>query len=127
MTVLRARLAYPDGADEEAWRRVAAFGARLPENLRGVFLYLGRAAVAGQPCPSDEDIARFFGSHSPGRARRMIDQLEQTEAIVARLDFRQRRIISFPELGLETSSHRAEASASGQAVFRAFVPAPEVL
>ena len=127
MTVLRARLAYPDGADEEAWRRVTAFGARLPENLRGVFLYLGRAAVAGQPCPSDEDIARFFGSHSPGRARRMIDQLEQTEAIVARLDFQQRRLISFPELGLETSSHRAEAPGSKQAVFRAFVPPPEVL
>jgi uncharacterized protein len=108
MTIMRARMAYPDSADEQAWRRTVDVGARLPDDLRSVFLYLGRAAVTGQPCPSDEDIARFFGSHSPGRARRMIGQLEQTELIVARVDFQQRRIISFPELGLETAILREE-------------------
>jgi hypothetical protein len=109
MTIMRARLAYPEDADEEAWRRTVEVGARLPDDLRSVFLYLGRAAVTRQPCPSDENIARFFGSHSPGRARRMIGQLEQTDLIVARMDFQQRRIISFPELGLETSVEREEA------------------
>ncbi|MGO9389026.1 helicase HerA domain-containing protein [Rhodoblastus sp.] len=103
MTVMRARMAFSGSADEEAWSRAIAVGARLPEDLACVFLYLGRAAVASRPCPSDEEIARFFGSHSPGRARRMIGQLEQADLIVARMDFQQRRIISFPELGLETS------------------------
>ena len=56
-------------------------------------------------------IARFFGSHSPGRARRMLGQLEQIETIVVRTDFQQYRIIAFPELGCETASRRdAEAS-----------------
>ncbi len=108
ITVMRARLAFPDGADEEAWRRAVDCGARLADDLRSVFFYLSRAAVTGRPCPNDEDIARFFGSHSPGRARRMIGQLEQTDLIVARLDFLQRRIISFPELGFETATEREE-------------------
>ncbi len=114
MTIMRARMAYPDGADEDAWRRAVDVGARLADDLACVFLYLGRAAVAGRPCPSDEEIARFFGSHSPGRARRMLGQLEQTDLIVARMDFQQRRIISFPELGLETSVQREEVLAEGR-------------
>ena len=109
MTIMRARMAYPDGADEEAWRRAVDFCARLQDDLACVFLYLGRAAVAGRPCPDDADIARFFGSHSPGRARRMLGQLEQADLIVARLDYQQRRIISFPELGLETAVPCEEA------------------
>jgi hypothetical protein len=109
LTIMRARMAYPDSADEEAWRRAVDVGERLPDDLRCVFLYLGRAAVTGRPCPSDEEIARFFGSHSPGRARRMLGQLEQTDLIVVRMDFLQRRIISFPELGLETAVLREVA------------------
>jgi hypothetical protein len=110
LTVLRARLAFPDGADEAAWGRAVEISARLPADLSGVFLYLCRAAVVGCACPDDGEIARFFGSHSPSRARRMIGQLEQTETIVARMDFQQRRIIAFPELGLETAAETPEAA-----------------
>lgn len=108
MTIMRARMAFPDSADEEAWRRAVDFGARLPDDLRCVFFFLSRAAVTGRPCPGDAEIARFFGSHSPGRGRRMIGQLEQMDLIVARVDYQQRRIISFPELGLETAVPREE-------------------
>ncbi len=69
-----------------------------------MFLYLSRAAAAGQPCPDDAEIAGFFGSASPSRARRMLGELERNEWIVARVDFEQRRIIAFPELGLETAA-----------------------
>jgi hypothetical protein len=69
-----------------------------------VFLLLSRAAVTARTCPTDEEIAQFFGSHSPGRARRMLDQLEKTGAIVVRADFQKRRIIAFPELGIETAA-----------------------
>ncbi len=60
--------------------------------------------MSNRPCPADEDIARFFGSHSPSRARRMLAQLEQMECIVTRNDARRQRIVAFPELGIETAS-----------------------
>ena len=106
LTILRSCAAYPDGADADLWERAVDLAQRLPSDLRGVFLLLSRAAAAGQPCPADEEIARFFGSHSPGRARRMLGQLEQIETIVIRTDFRQNRIIAFPELGCETAAKK---------------------
>ena len=110
-TIMRARMAYPGDADEDAWTRAIDLVQRAPDDLQGVFLLLSRAAVTGQTCPPDEEIAQFFGSHSPSRARRMLDQLEKTGAIVARTDFQQFRIIAFPELGVETAArHDAEAS-----------------
>jgi DNA helicase HerA-like ATPase len=104
ITIFRAKRAFPEGADEAAWGRAIDLAARLAGDMQSVFLYLSRAAVAGQPCPGDEDIAKFFGSASPSRARRMLGQLELTDLIVARTDFDQRRIIAFPELGLETAA-----------------------
>ncbi|MBV8474026.1 MAG: ATP-binding protein [Hyphomicrobiales bacterium] len=105
-TVERARLAYPDGGDEEAWARAVDLSQRLPHDLQGVFLLLCRAAVTRAACPPDEDIARFFGSHSPGRARRVLSQLEQMETIVIRTDFQQRRIVVFPDLAIETAAEQ---------------------
>jgi hypothetical protein len=110
LTILRSFAAYPDSADDDLWARAVDLAQRLPSDLRGVFLLLSRAAVAGKPCPEDGEIARFFGSHSPGRARRVLGQLEQIETIVVRTDFQQNRIIAFPELGCETAA-RKEADA----------------
>jgi hypothetical protein len=104
LTILRSCAAYPDSADDDLWGRAVDLAQRLPSDLRGVFLLLSRAAAAGKPCPGDDEIARFFGSHSPGRARRMLGQLEQIETIVVRTDFRQKRIVAFPELGCETAA-----------------------
>jgi hypothetical protein len=107
VTIARARAAYPDGADEAAWARAVDLSQRLPHELQGVFVLLCRAAVTGQGCPPDEDIARFFGSHSPGRARRLLVQLEQLESIVLRTDFKLRRIVAIPELEIETAAGQA--------------------
>ena len=104
LATLRAREVYPDGADEAAWARAVETAQRLPDDMLGVFLLLCRAAVAGQPCPGDDEIARFFGSHSPGRARRLLGQMEQMALIVCRTDFQGRRIIAFPELEFETAT-----------------------
>ncbi|MBB4200785.1 ATP-binding protein [Rhodoblastus sphagnicola] len=104
LTIFRAKEKFPEALDEAGWRRAVDLAARLPGDLQSVFLYLSRAAVAGQPCPDDAEIAGFFGSASPSRARRMLGQLEQSELIVARTDFEQRRIIAFPELGFETAA-----------------------
>ncbi len=107
LATLRAREVYPDGADEAAWGRAVAVAQRLPDDMLGVFLLLCRAAVTGQPCPGDDEIARFFGSHSPGRARRLLSQMEQLGLIVCRTDFQARRIIAFPELEFETAADSA--------------------
>lgn len=106
-TIARARMAFPDRADEAAWARAVALSQRLPHELQGVFLLLCRAAVTGNGCPPDDEIARFFGSHSPGRARQILGQLEQTESIVMRTDFQLRRIVAFPELEIETAAGQA--------------------
>jgi hypothetical protein len=111
LTIARASLAFPECADEAAWSRAVDLSHRLPQELQGVFLLLCRAAAAGASCPPDAEIAKFFGSHSPGRARRILGQLEQTETIVIRTDFQMRRIVAIPELGIETAAvQAAEAS-----------------
>lgn len=104
LTIARARLTNVEEADEEAWDRAIEISNRLPVDMQGVFLMLCRAAVAQKPCPSDDEIARFFGSHSPGRARRMLTQMEQNGSIVCRTDFLGCRIIAIPELGFETAA-----------------------
>ncbi len=104
LTIARACAAMPEGADEDLWGRAVEVAARLPVDLQGVFLLLARAAATRNPCPADDEIARFFGSHSPGRARRVLAQLEQLDVIIPRGDGKQPRVIAFPDLDAETAS-----------------------
>ncbi len=104
LTVTRARLTAPDNADDGLWARATEISDRLPEDMRGVFLMLARAAVTENPCPTDDEIARFFGSHSPGRARRLLSHMEEAGIVVMRTDFQGCRIVAFPELGVETTA-----------------------
>ena len=108
LTIARARGAFAAGGDEEAWSRAIEVSRALPEDMQGVYLMLCRAAIAGKACPADDRIARFFGSHSPGRARRLLNQMEAIGAIVCRNDFQRRRIIAFPDLSLETAASEAD-------------------
>ena len=48
----------------------------LPDDLQGVFMMIARAAKEGSPCPSDATIARAYGTHSLGRARRLLTYIE---------------------------------------------------
>ena len=104
LTIERARLAYLHAPDAAAWTRAINVARRLPRDLFGVYLLIARAALADTPCPTDDEIARFFGSHSPGRARRALAQLEQIEAIVTRSDAPNRRVIALPDLDRETAN-----------------------
>lgn len=85
------------------WEKAIDYAARMPEDLQSVFLLLARAALDGAPCPSDTEVARVFGSRSPGRARRLLAYLEERSFIVARTDFAGNRIIAVPDLGWETA------------------------
>jgi hypothetical protein len=104
LTIARARMTRPDRGDGETWDAAVALSDTLPDDMRGVFLLICRAATASDPCPGDDEIARFFGSHSPGRARRLLALMEQSGVIVCRVDYLQRRIIAIPELGVETAT-----------------------
>ena len=76
MTIARARATALDNADDLKWTRAIEISDRLPDDMRGPFLMLARAAVTENVCPTDDEIARFFGSHSPGRARRLLSNME---------------------------------------------------
>ena len=89
-------------AESERWRQALALANGLSEDVQGVFLLLARAAVDGLPCPSDAALARAYGSHSAGRARRLLTYFEERDLIVLREDFSGRRIAAFPDLGCET-------------------------
>ncbi len=85
------------------WERAIDYSARLPEDLQSIFLLLARAAMDGAPCPSDEAVARTFGSRSAGRARRLLAYMEERGFIVQRTDFAGNRIVAIPDLDQETA------------------------
>ncbi len=93
--------APPERAED--WERALDYSARLPEDLQSVFLLLARAALDGAPCPSDDEVARTFGSRSPGRARRLLAYMEERNFIVCRTDFAANRIVAVPDFGWETA------------------------
>ncbi|NHN89209.1 ATP-binding protein [Acetobacter conturbans] len=103
----RALASARSGIDVEAsetpeWQEAEAMASALPEDMQGVFLYLARAALVQSACPSDGAIARVYGTHSTGRARRILAWLEEQNAIVLRLDGAGRRRAAIIGLGWET-------------------------
>jgi hypothetical protein len=91
----------PDEADGR-WEEAQGVAATLPDEVQGLFLLLARAALAGEPCPGDEALARAIGSRSPGRARRLLAYVETRGTIVCRMDYRGNRIVALPALACET-------------------------
>ncbi|MXV44006.1 DUF87 domain-containing protein [Saccharibacter sp. 17.LH.SD] len=79
-------------AESPEWQDIQERAARLPEDLQSVFFLLARAALDGLPCPDDTALARAYGTHSLGRARRQLTYLEECEAIVLQTHGRQRRV-----------------------------------
>lgn len=84
------------------WQEAEALAASLPEDLRSVFLFLARTAIDRQPCPSDSEIARVYGTVSQGRARRLLEWLEDRNVIVLQADGMGRRVITVIGPGWET-------------------------
>ena len=75
----------------------------LSDDVQGVFLVLAQAALTSAPCPSDTTLARLYGTHSASRARRLLTWFEERGLLVVRLDFRNNRVVAFPDLGAETA------------------------
>jgi hypothetical protein len=86
------------------WEELLDVAARLPDDMLAPFLLIARAAMEGAPCPDDEALGRAYGTHSPGRVRRLIDYMEKQGAIVVRSSFAGQRSIGIPALGLTTEA-----------------------
>ncbi|WIJ25744.1 ATP-binding protein [Devosia sp. RR2S18] len=99
-----ARVA-PDAetAQSDGWQQALTLSQTLSDDVQGVFLVLAQAALTGAPCPSDATLARLYGTHSASRARRLLTWFEERGLLVLRVDFRNNRIIAFPDLGAETA------------------------
>ncbi|WP_424812204.1 helicase HerA domain-containing protein [Roseococcus sp. YIM B11640] len=102
LATARAGIA-PEAADSEEWKAAVARAEALTEDAQGVYLLLARAALDGLPCPSDATIARAYGTHSVGRARRLLGWLEERKAIVCRKERGGQRSIAMVGLGWETA------------------------
>ncbi len=111
LSLARAGL-YAGIGEDDPMADAAREAELLPEDSRGVFLLIARAALERAPCPSDAEIARVYGTHSTGRAKRLLAFLESQGAIVVRIDLRGGRAIALPTLGWTTAvSDRAGADA----------------
>ena len=86
-----------------AWAPVLRIARSLSEDLLAPFLVMAGAALEGAPCPDDAELARVYGTNSPGRVRRLLDHYEKSGLIVVRTDFSGRRSVTIPDLGLATA------------------------
>jgi hypothetical protein len=93
----------PDTAATPEWATALELSRQVTEDLQGVFLNVAQAALRGLPCPSDQMIARAYGTHSARRARRLLGYFEEQGLIVVHGDAGGRRIVAFPDLGRETA------------------------
>ncbi|MGN6355974.1 MAG: helicase HerA domain-containing protein [Novosphingobium sp.] len=87
---------------DESWAPLLGMARDLSEDVLAPFLLLARAAQEGAPCPDDADLARAYGTTSPGRIRRLLDHFEKSGLIVIRNDYGGRRSIGIPLLGTTT-------------------------
>jgi len=100
----RFALARAGIVDPDDWEEVFALGAALPSEMLAPFLALARAARNGAPCPSDAELARLYGTSSPGRVRSMLGHIEEKGLIVCRTDLGGKRTIGLPHLGWTTAA-----------------------
>ena len=89
--------------NDPRWADALRIGTRVSEEILAPFLLLAHAALTGSPCPGDDDLARAYGTRSPGRVRRLIEHMEKLGLVVIRTDFSGRRSIGIPDLGLSTA------------------------
>ncbi|MDE2563475.1 MAG: ATP-binding protein [Sphingomonadales bacterium] len=97
-------LAGMEDAGDERWAALLEHARGVPDDMLAPFLAIGRAAIEGEPCPGDDALGRLYGTHSPGRIRRLLDYMERDGLIVVRTDFGGRRSVGVPGLGLQTAA-----------------------
>jgi|TARA_R100000049_G_C1947820_1_gene93716 hypothetical protein len=71
----------------------------VEEDVLAPYLAIAVAALHGRNRPDEDELARVYGSSSPGRIRRLLDHPERSNLIAVREDFGGARTIA--ELGWE--------------------------
>ena len=109
LALARAGVTASEG--DEAWSAVLVAAEELPEEMQGVFLMVARAAREGEACPSDEALARAYGSHSPSRGRWLLSYMAERGLIVSETDFRGNRTVIVVGAGWRTAPSGGNAVA----------------
>ncbi|WP_289032956.1 ATP-binding protein [uncultured Roseibium sp.] len=102
LSVARAGVEKGD-VDDSDWKQAELIAAELPEDMRGVYLLLAKAALAKDPCPGNIEIATAYGTRSPGRARWLLSHMEERGFLVCATDLRGNRIVTLTDLGWQTA------------------------
>lgn len=98
----------------EDWAEALALAEALPDEMRAPFLAIARAAREKEPCPSDEALARLYGTSSTSRARWVLSTMEEKGLVVSRVDLAGRRTIGLPHLGWQTAPAVADPGRPGR-------------
>ncbi len=98
----RARAGIGETAPDEAWQAALDATDALPEDMQGVFLMLARAAREGADCPTNEALAKAYGSHSPSRGRFLLDFMAERGPLAVETDFRGNRVVTVLATGWRT-------------------------
>ena len=109
LTLARAGL-FSDDLTDEGWAAALRIAQDVPEDMLGVFMLIARAARDAAPCPSEQAIARVYGTHSIGRARRLLGYMESKNYLALRVDLRGRRTAAIPGLGWSTAPEESGAT-----------------
>ena len=84
--------------DEALQTRIMDLAKAVEEDLLGPFLVIAKAAHAGETQVDENELARAYGTSSPGRIRRLLDHLERQGLVVVREDFGGDRTVMVPGL-----------------------------
>nr|WP_321443644.1 ATP-binding protein [uncultured Cohaesibacter sp.] len=91
-----------DSLDEDQWKQASLIAEQLPEDMRGVYLLLAKAALGKKPCPTNLELATAYGTRSPSRARFLLTYMEERDYLVCANDLRGNRIVTLKDLGVQT-------------------------
>ena len=78
--------------------RIMRLAGAVEEDLLAPFLVIARAAHAGETQVDEDELARAYGTSSPGRIRRLLEHLERQGLVVVREDFGGGRTVMVPGL-----------------------------
>ncbi|MEZ5742250.1 MAG: ATP-binding protein [Sphingomonadaceae bacterium] len=102
MSAFRRQFAFAvaglDALEDEQRAQVEALAGTVDDDLLAPFLVIARAALEGMTAPDEEELARVYGTSSPGRIRRLLEHLETTGLIVLREEYGGGRTIFVPGL-----------------------------
>ncbi len=96
--MLAVAVARLDTLDPDSKAHILQLGALVDDDLLAPFLAIARAAAEGYESADEDEIARVYGTNSPGRIRRLLDHLEKKGLITVREDFGGGRTILVPGL-----------------------------